>query len=117
MARSHMIDRPRIDVGLVLTTAHRVQVTRALKESKGMRVNIAVVGLGYWGPNLARNVATVQEACLHTLCDARADRLAQIARQYPGVRTQTDYAAVLADSTVDAVIIATPLHTHFELAR
>ena len=79
-------------------------------------VNIAVVGLGHWGPNLARNVAALSGARLHTLCDLRADRLAQVARQYPGVKTQTDYAAVLADDEVDAVMIATPVHTHFELA-
>lgn len=81
-----------------------------------MTVNIAVVGLGHWGPNLARNVAALPDACLHTLCDLRADRLAQVARQYPGVKTQTEYAAILADQNVDAVMIATPVHTHFELA-
>jgi len=81
-----------------------------------MTVNIAVIGLGHWGPNLARNVASLTDARLHTLCDVRADRLAQVARQYPGVKTQTDYTAILADPEVDAVMIATPVHTHFELA-
>ncbi len=81
-----------------------------------MTVNIAVVGLGHWGPNLARNVATLADARLHTVCDIRADRLDQMARQYPGVKMQTEYTAVLADPEVNAVMIATPVHTHFELA-
>lgn len=81
-----------------------------------MTVNIAVVGLGYWGPNLARNAASVSSGRLHTLCDMRVDRLAKAEQQYPGVKMQTDYREVLADTDVDAVIIATPVHTHFELA-
>ncbi len=80
-----------------------------------MITNIAVVGLGYWGPNLARNVASLPVARLHTLCDQQSNRLAQVARQYPGIKTQTDYSAVLADPEVNAVIIATPVHTHYDL--
>jgi predicted dehydrogenase len=81
-----------------------------------MTVNIAVVGLGYWGPNLARSVASLPNARLHTLCDGRPDRLTRLAQQYPGVKTQTDYTALLDDRDVDAVIVATPVNTHFELA-
>ena len=78
--------------------------------------NIAVVGLGYWGPNLARNVASLPEGRLHTLCDLQEDRLGRMAAQYPEARTRSDFASVLADEEVDAVIVASPANTHFDLA-
>jgi len=81
-----------------------------------MNVNVALIGLGYWGPNLARNLVAVPGATLHTLCDLDSERLSRLSRQYPGVRLLTDYRMVLDDSQVDAVVIATPVHTHFQLA-
>jgi predicted dehydrogenase len=81
-----------------------------------MTVNVALVGLGYWGPNLARNLALVREGRLHTLCDAREDRLAQYAAQYPGVVARTSFEDVIADPDVDAVVLATPPRTHQPLA-
>jgi predicted dehydrogenase len=81
-----------------------------------MTVNVALVGLGYWGPNLARNIAILDGARLHTLCDAQ-DRLERHGRQYPGTRTTTDFETVLADDEVDAIVLATPVVSHFELAK
>ena len=82
-----------------------------------MTIRVAVVGLGYWGPNLARNFASVSGAQLHTLCDLRTERLMQFSRQYPEARTTSDYGAVLNTPEIDAVVIATPVHTHYELAK
>jgi len=79
-------------------------------------INVAVVGLGHWGPNLARNIAALPDAHLYALCDIRTDRLEHVGRQYPAAKRQADFDAVLRDPDVDAVIIATPVHTHFELA-
>ena len=79
-------------------------------------VGVAVVGLGYWGPNLVRNLHEVQDAEPVLVCDLRQDALDTIARRYPAVRTTTDFADVLADPAVDAVAIATPVSSHFELA-
>jgi len=79
-------------------------------------INVAVVGIGYWGPNLARNVAMSAGGRLHTLCDSRTDRLAELGRQYPGAKLRTDFDEVLDDPEVDAVVVATPVHTHFEIA-
>jgi predicted dehydrogenase len=79
-------------------------------------VNIALVGLGYWGPNLARNFVALPEATLHTLCDTQTERLERLGRQYPSAKQQTSFEAVLADPTVEAVVIATPVQTHFDLA-
>jgi predicted dehydrogenase len=79
-------------------------------------VNVALVGLGEWGPNLARNLAGLPDARLHTLCDARPERLPALQRRYPAATVRTEYGAVLADPEVDAVVVATPVATHFELA-
>jgi predicted dehydrogenase len=82
-----------------------------------MTVNVALVGPGYWGPNLARNLAMTPGARLHTLCDLREDRLNEVGRAYPGVKLETEVERVLQDPEVTAVVIATPVATHFELAR
>ena len=79
-------------------------------------VRVALVGVGYWGPNLARNLHELPEASLDLVCDHHPDRLARIARRYPGVRTTTSYDDVLADAQIDAVVIATRVGTHAELA-
>ena len=82
-----------------------------------MTVNVALVGPGYWGPNLARNMANAPGASLHTLCDVRSERLEELREQYPGVRLTTDFESVIADPEVHAVVVATPVNTHFRLAR
>jgi predicted dehydrogenase len=79
-------------------------------------LGIAVVGLGYWGPNLVRNLHELEEARVEVVCDLREDALATIAKRYPAVRTTTGFDAVLSDPAVDAVIIATPVSTHHPLA-
>lgn len=81
-----------------------------------MTVHIAMVGLGYWGPNLARNLGATIGARLHTLCDARRDLLEKFASQYPSAATTNEYTQVLANPDVHAVVLATPVQTHFELA-
>jgi predicted dehydrogenase len=80
-------------------------------------VRIAQVGLGYWGPNLARNLATVEGGRLTVLCDANREHLERIGRQFPDARQVDDFAAVVGDPEVDGVVIATPVETHFALAR
>jgi predicted dehydrogenase len=79
-------------------------------------VGFAIVGLGYWGPNLVRNVHELPGAELVAVCDLRRDALEAIGRRYPAVATTTSYADVLADERVDAVVIATPVSTHHGLA-
>jgi predicted dehydrogenase len=75
-----------------------------------------VIGYGYWGPNLVRNFAGLAGAQVGAVCDRRPERLAGLDRRHPGVTLSTDAAAVIADPTIDAVIIATPVEHHFELA-
>jgi predicted dehydrogenase len=79
-------------------------------------VRIAVVGLGYWGPNLVRNISEHPGAEALWVCDLREQPLEAIARRFPAVGTTTSFDAVLADDRVDAVVIATPVSTHYPLA-
>jgi predicted dehydrogenase len=77
----------------------------------------AVVGLGYWGPNLLRVLAELPDARLKWICDLDEGRLAKFEARYPAVATTVRFEDVIADPEVDAVIIATPVFTHHELAR
>ncbi len=79
------------------------------------RVRVACVGAGYWGKNLVRNFASVDGAELVAVCDADAGVQARLHREYPGVRITGDYASVLGDADVDAVVLATPGSTHARL--
>jgi predicted dehydrogenase len=79
-------------------------------------VTIGVVGLGYWGPNLARNFAALPGARLAWLCDGRPEMLERHGVNHPQARTTTDFADLLNDPGLDAVVLATPVPTHAELA-
>jgi predicted dehydrogenase len=79
-------------------------------------VGIAVVGLGYWGPNLLRVLSDNLSAEIRWICDLDTERLAKYRRRHPGTLVTTHFERVLADPKVDAVIIATPVHTHYALA-
>jgi predicted dehydrogenase len=79
-------------------------------------IGIGVIGLGYWGPNLVRNFMECRDATVRVVCDIRPDRLTSTARRYPGVSTTTAAAELIAAPSVDAVVIATPVDRHFELA-
>jgi predicted dehydrogenase len=79
-------------------------------------VSVAVAGLGYWGPNLARNFAALPGSEVRWLCDADTEALQRTAAALRGARTTTSLDEVLADPDVDAVVLATPVPTHADLA-
>ena len=81
------------------------------------RTRVAVVGLGYWGPNLARNINELPNAELAMVCDLRRSALEKFAQRYPAVATTDDYHRVIADPTIDAIVVATPVSTHNALAQ
>jgi predicted dehydrogenase len=78
---------------------------------------VAVVGLGYWGPNWVRNLQASGVCDRIVACDLDAARRRHVERLYPGVRTFSSIDPILADPEIEAVIIATPVHTHWELGR
>lgn len=80
-------------------------------------IKIVVVGFGYWGPNLVRNITERPEFQLRGLCELDFKRSAEFARRYPGVPVRSDLDRYLDDPDVDAIAIATPPRTHYELAR
>jgi predicted dehydrogenase len=75
-----------------------------------------VAGLGYWGPNLLRALVDMEAAEVATICDIDAARLDRYARRYPSLAATTRFDDLLDDPALDAILIATPVHTHFELA-
>ncbi|MGA2320140.1 MAG: Gfo/Idh/MocA family oxidoreductase [Solirubrobacteraceae bacterium] len=79
-------------------------------------VRVGVVGLGYWGPNLARNLAAIPGCELSWLCDASSQARETLSRSFPSARTSAELGDLLADSELDAVVLATPVPTHAELA-
>lgn len=79
-------------------------------------VEFAVVGLGYWGPSLLRALVDVPGVEVAWICDRDADRLERYSHRYPGISATTDIDEVLSDSGLDAVVLATPVFTHSELA-
>jgi predicted dehydrogenase len=85
------------------------------KDKKEM-VRVGVIGYGYWGPNLVRNFAEADGCSVAAVCDTRPERLAIVARRYPGVKTLTDWNDLINDPTIDLVAISTPVCTHFPLA-
>jgi predicted dehydrogenase len=79
-------------------------------------IGVGVIGYGYWGPNLVRNIDEASASSLITVSDLDMERLSKVRARYPLVKTTPDYRHLIADTTIDAVIIATPLLTHFDLA-
>jgi predicted dehydrogenase len=79
-------------------------------------VRVGVIGLGYWGPNLVRNLHAHPNAEVVAVCDTREPALEAIARRYPGVETVSDLSVLLADSDLEAVAIATPVSSHHAIA-
>jgi predicted dehydrogenase len=78
-------------------------------------INIAIIGYGYWGPNLVRNFSELPNAKVVAVADLDKSRLELVARRYPNVRTTTDIQEILGDTSIDAVAVATPVNTHFQL--
>jgi predicted dehydrogenase len=76
---------------------------------------LGLVGLGYWGPNLARNLGDLGE--LRWLCDASPDALDRYGDRYPEARTTTSYEELLGDPELEAIVVATPAITHYELSK
>lgn len=80
-------------------------------------VKIGVVGLGYWGPNLARNFNALPSADLGWICDGSQERLDLQAKNFPGARPTRDLDDLLGDDQLDAVVLATDVQSHADLAQ
>jgi predicted dehydrogenase len=80
-------------------------------------LNIGVMGYGYWGPNIVRNFSTANGSQVSMVCDMSKQSLSKVKKAYPQVRVTTDSNEMINDPEVHAVAIATPVFTHYELAK
>ena len=80
-------------------------------------INIGVIGCGYWGPNHIRNFNATSNCSMQICCDKDVERLEHMKRLYPSIKTTTEADGLLDDQHLDAVVIATPVFTHHDLAR
>lgn len=78
-------------------------------------IRIGVIGYGYWGPNLVRNFAELKGAEVAAVADLDGKKLDLVNKRFPAVKTTTDFQELLRDPKIDAIAIATPVNTHFEL--
>jgi predicted dehydrogenase len=86
-----------------------------LSRSEGS-LSVGVVGLGYWGPNLLRGLMELPDVDVSYICDLSQERLGSFARRYPGAKPTSCFEELLNDPRLDAIVIATPVPTHFGLA-
>lgn len=77
---------------------------------------LALIGLGYWGPNLLRNFINIPNCHIRYCCDKDSEKLQEIKRKFPHILTTKEYHEIVNDDSIDAVILATPTSTHFDLA-
>lgn len=82
----------------------------------GSSLKVGIVGLGYWGPNLLRGLIEQPDVEVAYICDLDEARLASFSRRYPGAAATRRYEDLLDDPQLDAILIATPVFTHFKLA-
>lgn len=81
------------------------------------KVGVSIIGAGYWGPNLIRNFSLVNNATIRYVCDLDRKKLQQIKLLYPNIETTTNIKDLLTDKKTHAIVIATPVKTHYPLAK
>ena len=81
------------------------------------RLRVGVIGYGYWGPNIVRNLHSIDSCNVVSVCDKSTAALDRARRLYPDVKLTTDFSSVLKSPDIDAIAVITPVWTHFELAK
>ncbi len=79
-------------------------------------IRVGVIGYGYWGPNLVRNFMEAPGSTVVAVCDLRSERLAHMQSRHPTIQMVADCQELFSDSSIDAIVIATPVSSHFDLA-
>ena len=80
-------------------------------------ITIGVIGYGYWGPNIVRNFFSTDNCRIRSVADERGERLTLLSKNFPSITGLKNAEDILNDSSINAVVIATPVFTHFELAK
>src|SRR5262249_22119581 len=106
---------PPVILEIALSTTPEIKSRPAPASAQGV-LRVGVIGYGYWGPNLVRNFSEAAGSRVVAVSDLREERRARVGAGSPAVRTTADSRELLADPNVDAVIVATPVATHYRLA-
>jgi predicted dehydrogenase len=80
-------------------------------------VRVGIIGAGYWGTNLIRSFNDIEGAELAAVADTKPGRLSYVDKRYPHVKTTADYRELLSDPTIDAIVVSTPVTTHFDIGK
>jgi predicted dehydrogenase len=80
-------------------------------------IKLAVIGCGHWGPNHIRTFSSLPESKVDAVVDLDKKRLEHVRGMYPGVRYEQDYRRIISDPEIDAVVVATPISTHYQIVR
>lgn len=80
-------------------------------------IGVGVIGYGYWGPNLVRNLVEHSDSRVVAVCDLQAERLSVVRGRYPNIAVTTDPTELFSNPAIEAIVIATPVSSHFELAQ
>src|SRR3954465_5816106 len=80
-------------------------------------INIGIIGYGYWGPNLVRNFFAAKDCCIKAVAEANAERLLQLGKVFPSIAHYKNANDLINNPEIDAVVIATPVFSHFRLAK
>lgn len=92
-------------------------LTHEDQERPANLIRVGVIGYGYWGPNIVRNLHGLDSCQVAAVCDKSSDALRRAHRAYPGIPMTTDFNQILTSPDIDAVAIVTPVWTHFDLAK
>ena len=82
-----------------------------------MKINLGVIGYGYWGPNIVRNFLGNPEVNVAKVCDMKGERLKVVKEKHPHIETVTDVTNILNNADINVVAIVTPVFTHYDLAK
>ena len=94
-----------------------IPVPESMARQRSGVIRFGVIGYGYWGPNIVRNVSGLENGQLVAICDQNAGALKRAGKIYPGITLTSDALEILTSADIDAVAVVTPVWTHFELAK
>jgi len=111
------VDPIRYDYPLATTPEISKSLKFCERRSPSNLVRVGIIGYGYWGPNVVRNLQSLENCQLAAICDKDSDSLLRARRVYPGVELTTDFSELLTSAQIDAIAVVTPVWTHFDLAK
>src|SRR5580704_19053545 len=101
----------------MITIANPSEENAIQRQEKASLIKFGVVGYGYWGPNVVRNLDRLDETKVVAVCDKSPAAQRKVAKAYPEVRVTDDPAELMSSADIDAIAVVTPVWTHYELAK